>query len=48
MQTKEGVRKRVHVTPGKDARALKKSSTPKIITHCVTSQVIGTTSFPDI
>ncbi|MBI5192830.1 MAG: DUF2384 domain-containing protein [Nitrospirae bacterium] len=34
MQTKEVVRKRVHVKPRKDAKALKKSSTLKIITHC--------------
>lgn len=34
MQTKEGVRKRVRVTPRKDARALKKSRTLEIITHC--------------
>jgi len=34
MQTKEAAKKRVRVTPRKDAKALKKSSTLKIITHC--------------
>lgn len=34
MQTKDRVRKRVHVTSRKDARSLKKSSTLEIITHC--------------
>ena len=34
MQTKEAAKKRVRVTPRKDAKALKKSSTLEIITHC--------------
>ncbi|MBI5407077.1 MAG: DUF2384 domain-containing protein [Nitrospirae bacterium] len=34
MQTKEAAKKRVRVTPRKDARTLKKSSALEIITHC--------------
>lgn len=34
MHTKEAVKKRMHVTPRKDTKALKKSSTRKIIIHC--------------
>ena len=34
MQTKEATKKRVRVTPRKNATVLKNSSTLKIITHC--------------